>query len=140
MTKREKDRINRCGKLRSIGWQVNHNDLNTVCPHSGMESTRHYLVKAEICRQLSNQNHSFATEVHHPERGQCDVLDLNESEDVAYIYEVETNCSKDRRYEKAMQYTDNAECSLIADCEVVDPTEAPDSLDTLSDWIETRLF
>lgn len=140
MTKRQKDRINRCGKLRSRGWKVNHNDLNTVEPHSGFETTRHFLVKAEICRQLSNQNHSFATEVHHPERGQCDVLDLNESEDVAYIYEVETNATKERRREKAMQYTNDAQCDLIADCRVVDPTEAPDSLDALADWAEDKLF
>ncbi len=140
MTKRDKDRINRCGKLRSIGWKVNHNDLNTVSPHSGKETTRHYLVKAEICRQLSNQNHSFATEVHHPERGQCDVLDLNETEDVAYIYEVETDCSRERRREKAMQYTDDASCDVIADCMVIDPTEAPDSLDALEDWVEGKLY
>jgi len=67
-------------------------------------------------------------------------FDLNESESVAYIYEVETNCTRERRREKAMQYTDDAECSVIADCMVVDPTEAPDSLDSLEEWVKDQLF
>ena len=135
MSKRKKEIINRVGKVRSRGWKLQTNkDLNKIEPHSGKETTRHFLVKATICNILSDETHAFATEVHHPDRGFCDVLDLNQGESMAYIYEVETDCTKDQRRKKAMQYTDDATCDVIADCYVIDPTEAPQDIDDLKEW------
>jgi len=139
MTARKKRLINRCGKLRSIGWKVDFNELNHITPHSGRETPRHWFVKCGICNILSNETRAFATEIHHPDRGTCDILDLNQDNSVSYIYEVETNCSRERAKEKAYQYTDNLSCDVIGDVFVIDPTDAPTELDALEAWLRDEI-
>ena len=139
MSKRKKQQINRVGLLRSRGWNVDHSDKNTVRPHTGRETVRHWQVKCAICRLLSEANHTFFTEVQHKTRGACDVLDCNIQGNGAYIYEVETNCSRDKHIEKVNQYTDNQNADEIIDVFVIDPTEAPSELDSLESWVSEKV-
>ena len=140
MTKRQKQRIERCGLLQSRGWKIDSlRSLNQIETHSGEETPKHILVKALLCKAIKDKGSSFATEVRHTDRGIADVMDINEESRGAYIYEVETNCDRQRAVEKARQYTDEFSADEILDCFVIDPTEAPDDINECAEWCAEKV-
>jgi len=68
--------------------------INCVRIHN-KESKKHFLKKAEICYELSKQNHNFLTEAWTDDRRQrFDILDLTDDIDI----EIETGKSKRKKY------------------------------------------
>jgi len=140
MSKRKRDLYDRITELQSVGWEIDYSkEVNKIQPHTGKTTMRHFQVKAGICNILSNEKHAFVTECNHPERGIADVLDVNENGEKAFVYEVETDADRDKRVEKALQYTDDANCLVVQECYIIDPTEAPESIDDLESWLYDRV-
>jgi len=96
---------------------------------------RHYLVKCAVANIIANRSGRFVTEATHNDRGQDDVIDLRYDEPKAVIYEIETGCDREQRVSKARQY----EGPKIRDTFIIDPLEAPDSLDGLTEWVKGEM-
>jgi hypothetical protein len=64
-------------------------------------------------------------------------MDVYEDGPGVYIYEVETDCDRDRRLEKAKQYTDEYNADEVTDVFVVDPTNAPDGIERCAAWCDS---
>ena len=134
-----KELINRARELQSVGWNCRTDERNTIRPHSGHETIKHLHVKAEICRQAKAEGHTYWTEVAHGDASTdadyADVLIARESQKNGVVVEVETGLTKERKREKVNQYLTD----YIQEVLVIDPTNAPDSLDGLSKWVENHL-
>jgi hypothetical protein len=123
-------------ELQDEGWEWDVSNFHAVDPHSGHETLRHYLVKAAIANRISNRPGRFVSEASHPQRGQADIIDLRVEDPKAIVIEVETDASRERILAKAEQYTG----PCIRDVCVVDPTDAPDSVDDWGEWLEGELL
>jgi len=113
--------------------------LNSVDFHSGTTTPKHAAVKLHLCQAIKDSGHSFASEVTHKTRGRVDVMDIYEDGPGAYIYEVETDCDREKRVEKAKQYTDDFGADEITDVFVIDPTDAPDRIDACAEWCAEKV-
>lgn len=102
--------------------------------HNRNETDKHLLVKAMVAKVLWDRGHKFDTEVQAP-GGRVDVLDFGLPEDPPVVYEVETDCSEQVREEKVAQYA----VDPVRDVLFLDPTEAPDSIPELREWVERRV-
>jgi len=139
MTKRKREQITRCAELQSAGWMVESLRLNSVLPHSGQETAKHFHTKAALARAVKDNGYAFATEVDHRDRGTVDVLDLHEGEPGCWVYEVETGCGREDVVKKAKQYTNDFTADEIQDVIVIDPRQAPDDIDELRTWARGRV-
>jgi len=122
--------------LQNQGWEWDTQNFHAVNPHHGVETRRHFLVKAAVCNRIANRpGGRFVTEAEHPRRGQADIIDLRVEDPKAIVIEVETDCTRERHLEKCEQYTGPA----IRDVFVVDPTEAPADVDDWPAWLDGEL-
>lgn len=94
---------------------------------------KHFLVKSAICFVLRKNGHDFATEHEFPNGRICDVLDL----ETFHVYEIETNASESDVKEKLGNFWDY---DGIRDTLVIDPSDAPDDIHGIRDWVEERLL
>jgi len=135
----KRETLQRQRELESVGWSIKSEDVNAIKPHSGTITQKHFLVKAEICRQVTNKNIAFWTEAPlgsvATDADYADVLIARESEKNGIVVEVETGLDRERKKEKVEKY----HTEFIQDVIVCDPTEAPDSLQGLSEWVESKL-
>jgi len=124
-------------ELQDAGWDWDVSNFHAVDPHSGHETMRHYLVKAAVANHIANRaGGRFVSEATHPDRGQADIIDLKPAEPKAVVIEIETNATRDRILAKADQSTG----PCIRDVCVIDPTEAPDSVDDWDDWLQGEIL
>ncbi len=137
--KRTKQRIDKVGLLRSRGWKLQVSGLSEIHPHSGDENPKHLILKTLLCKAIKDKGNSFATEVTHSDRGIVDVMDINETGKGAFIYEIETEFSEERKLEKVHQYTDTFSADEIADVFVIDPSNAPDKIDDCFEWCQEQV-
>lgn len=127
--------IDVCRELQRVGFDIKWNRRNTLTPHTGAETAAHWHVKAAICRRISELNDVFWTEVD-SDRGIPDILRVKIDDERAFVYEVETGHDTERARQKAAQYTDDFTCSVVQECFVLDPLEAPSKLPELQAWVE----
>jgi len=65
------------------------------------ESDKHYMKKAEICKNLLNDNHSFVTEAKFKNNlGRADVYDITDN----IIYEVVKSEKEESLWKKSLKY------------------------------------
>lgn len=93
---------------------------------------RHWMVKSVIGYVLRKNNHKFSTEVEFENGRIADIVDL----ETFLVYECESNASKSDVEEKLGNFWDY---DHISDTIVIDPTDAPDDIHEIRDWVEERL-
>lgn len=93
---------------------------------------KHFIVKSAICFVLRKNGHDFCTEHEFPNGRICDVLDV----ETFLVYECESNASSSDVEEKLGNFWDYDE---VRDTIVIDPTDAPDDIGEIRDWVEDRL-
>lgn len=135
-SKAKKKILDRQRELQGQGWDWDVSNFHGVNPHTGEETCRHYLLKAEVCRQIANEGSRFITEAKHPERGIADVLDLKPEDPAAVVIEIETGVDREGRIAKAKQYTGER----VRDAAVIDPLEAPENVDEWAEWVRGKLL
>jgi len=131
MTKQEKADWKAKKDLLNQGWDVRP---SAVRLHSSTETPKHLMLKTLIARELQRQNRRWDTEVRGP-NGRVDVLDLGPPDESPLAYEVQTNATKKDRQHKAAQYCDG----VVRDVIFLDPTDAPDEISQLVDWVADRV-
>jgi len=135
----KRDTLQRQRELESVGWSIKSEDVNAIKPHSGTITQKHFLVKAEICRQATNKGISFWTEAPlgsvATDADYADVLIARESQQNGLVVEVETGLTEERKREKVNQY----HTDFIQDVIVVDPKNAPIRLPDIEEWVESKL-
>ena len=135
MTASKKQIIQRQRQLQQAGWDWDVSLFHAVGPHSGHETRRHYLVKAAIANIIANDGGRFVTEAEHDQRGVADIISLRPERERAVVIEVETDASRDKILAKSEQYRG----PHIERVFVIDPTEAPESVDDWGEWLEGEL-
>jgi hypothetical protein len=133
--------VKRQRELEAQNWALKSEYINTIRPHSGRVTPKHYHCKAELCRIVANQEgNSFYTEAPlgdtSVDADKADVLLFREStHQNGLVVEFESNVDREKKIEKVKTYnTPN-----IQDVLVVDPQEAPNELDGLGGWIRDEL-
>lgn len=137
MTKRSMPsptRYRKFAKLKDEGWVVDYHDEG-VYLHSADETPKHLTLKAIIALVLRQEGRPFETEAELKGKGRVDVLDWGPIDGKAVVYEVETDCSQNRRREKAEQYSG---CE-VRDVIVFDTRDAPDGVNGMYAWVRDRL-
>lgn len=127
-------RAERFTELVKAGWELSLDDINRYEPHFATETEQHQAVKLYLTAAIRDLGHGFATEVEHPERGIVDVLSFNESGTGAWVYEVETGFNRDDEIAKVNQYTDGVTATEINEVKLVDPTDAPGTIEACAAW------
>ena len=110
---------------------------NGVFLHGQGETAKHAHVKLALARVLQQKRgkNGWDTEVPGP-NGRVDVLDLGPTDGQPVVYEVETGATPARRKEKAEQYA----VGPVRDVIVLDPTDAPDDVQSLHEWAEREVI
>jgi hypothetical protein len=136
-----RETVKRQRELEAQGWALKSEYINTIRPHTGQVTPKHWHAKAELCRIVANQEgNSFYTEAPlgdtSVDADKADVLLFREStHENAIVVEFESNVDEEQKIAKVETYlTPN-----IQDVLVLDPQEAPDELSELENWIEVNL-
>jgi hypothetical protein len=134
MTKREKEQWKVRLDLENTGYEPRWD--NGVFLHGQGETAKHAHVKLALARVLQQKRgkDGWDTEVPGP-NGRVDVLDLGPTDGQPVVYEVESNATPARRAEKAEQYA----VGPVRDVIVLDPTDAPDSVEEMEAWAEGQV-
>lgn len=103
--------------------------------HSSTETPKHLVVKALLARELQRNGRPFDTEVKIGDVGRVDVLDFGEFDEAPIVYEVETGVTPKKAKAKANQYA----VGPIRDVIILDPTEAPDDVAGIVDWLRAEV-
>lgn len=102
--------------------------------HSGTETAKHLTLKALLAREFLRNDIPYDTEVR-VESGRIDVLSLGGPDDKPVAYEFESNCTPQRARNKAEQYA----VGPIRDVIVLDPTDAPETVSAIPEWLRTEV-
>lgn len=129
MSRQEKDEWVKGKQLTETGYEPKHE--SAIRLHNSNETTKHLMVKALVAQVLRERGHRFDTEVLGP-NGRVDVLDFGLPDSRPVVYEVETDCSPQKRREKAKAYA----VGPVRDVLFLDPTDAPDDVHDLKEWVE----
>lgn len=132
MTRQDKDDWQKRQDLEAEGYEIHIQPA--VHLHGPNETPKHAHVKLALAREILKRGRRFDTEVKGP-GGRVDVLDLGAPDEQPLVYEVETDSSAKQRKEKAKQYA----VGPVRDVIVLDPTEAPDQIEALSEWAERQV-
>lgn len=136
-----RETIQRQRDLEVHEWGLKSENLNSIRPHSGQITQKHWLVKCELCRLVANQEgNSFYTEAPlgsvATDADYADVLLLREStHESGLVVELESNVNGEKKREKVDTYL----TPMVQDVIVLDPQNAPNNIDELTTWIEEQL-
>lgn len=136
MTSREDaDEWSKRNDLQAEG--IETRPYSSVHLHGARETPKHLLVKSLVARELQQRRgpKRWDTEVVVNSAGdRVDVLDYGPPGEPCSVYEIETDASSKVKLEKVEQYARGP----IPETQVyfLDPTEAPDSIPELVEWVE----
>jgi len=128
-SKQEKDEWVKGKQLTDTGYEPKPE--SAIRLHGSNETTKHLMVKALVAQVLRERGHRFDTEVLGP-NGRVDVLDFGLPDSKPVVYEVETDLTPQTRREKATEYA----VGPVRDVLFLDPTEAPDDIQAMKEWVE----
>lgn len=102
--------------------------------HSRDETPKHAVLKTLLAREIQRRGRRWDTEVKVGD-GRVDVLDFGPVDERAVVYEIQTQNTPEIRQQKADQYVGGA----VRDVLFIDPTEAPDTIGELTDWVQSEV-
>lgn len=103
--------------LHQNGFVLNDKNKNCLFLHNSEESMKHFLVKAMILKILRERGRTVGTEIE-IKNGIVDLVDVDNS----IVYEIETNLTKEKVYQKIRNY------ESAKDIFFIDTREVPDDL------------
>lgn len=108
--------------------------------HSTAETAKHAHVKLAVARVLQAKRGPgrWDTEVRLSDgSGRVDVLDYGPVDEPPCVYEIETGLTRQAKLDKVEQYSgDTLPPERVY---FLDPTEAPDSIPELEEWVRTEV-
>lgn len=124
-------------KRQDLGFQTRPE--SSIRLHSSAETAKHAHVKLALARELQQRRgpNRWDTEVRLSDgSGRVDVLDYGPVGEPPAVYEVETGLTRQAKLDKIAQYSgDTLPEERIY---FLDPTEAPDSIPELEEWVRTE--
>lgn len=136
-----RETVSRQRELEAGGWALKSEYINTIRPHAGKVTPKHFHCKAELCRLVANQEgNSFYTEAPlgdtSVDADKADVLLFREStKKNALVVEFESGLTQEKKTEKVQTYL----TSGIQDVIVLDVLNAPNELNELENWMGVNL-
>lgn len=134
--KQTADQYHKRQSFEAAGYQPRFD--NGIRLHGPHETAKHAVLKTLVARELAKRRgpDGYDTEVKCP-GGRVDVLDFGPPDEPPAVYEIETNASRTVKLAKADQYA----LGPVPPERVyfLDPTEAPDELDALVEWVERQV-
>jgi hypothetical protein len=132
-TKRQRDSFEREQLLKSHGWDVDA----TIRENSGSETAKHLTIKALVGHILSERDLRWTMEAVHEDRGEVDVLCHGHPDGAPFAVEVEANVDREVVRDKLERYVHD---TPLREMFVLPVDDAPNDIDDLRDWIESRIF
>ncbi len=114
--------------LNQNGFVLNDKNKNCLFLHNSEETMKHFLVKAMILKILRERGRIVGSEIE-VRNGIADLVDLDNS----IIYEVETNITKEKVYDKIKNY------NSAKDIFFIDTREVPDDLNDAEKYLREKV-
>ena len=132
MSKTDKENWLKGKGLEKVGFDIKP---PAVRLHGNNETLEHAVLKLLVARVLQQRGRKWDTEVKGPD-GRVDVLDFGPDDGKPVVWEIQTNASRQAILDKIDQYGREN----IRDVMVIDPTEAPDEIQEMEEWVEGVMF
>lgn len=132
MNKRRKDIFNHTRELKRNGWTFDKSNRY----NSGSETVAHTVCKTLAGHYLAHEHgYQVGFEVTHEDRGEIDVVAINEDEIICV--ECETSPTEDVVDDKLSRYVDG---TLIRDMFLLNVNDMPHEWMAAYEWIDSQIY